>query len=82
MSLNVVPLSEVRSVADVLRDIAAQIDSGEYDGQTATLILDTRDIFHLGVTLPAYKNVQAVFDMAYGMRRLSTPIEELPDGVR
>lgn len=70
---NVITLRPKASVADALRNIADEFDSGKRDGQEVTLIIGL-EVFHIGCDDDNEAAASAIFDMTFGLQKLMRPV--------
>jgi hypothetical protein len=70
---NVITLRPKASVADALRNIADEFDSGERDGQEVTLIIGL-EVFHIGCSDDKEAAANAIFNMTLGIQKLMRPV--------
>lgn len=71
--LNIVPIDKSFNVAETLRKIADEIDKGEFQGKTCTIILDAHEVFHFGINIDDTRAAEATcfdcnFAIAYMMK--------------
>jgi len=81
MTLKIVPIDESFDVADTLRKIADEIDNGAFEGKTATLILDSREVFHFGINVADSRAAEATcFDCNFAIAYMMNAIMEKING--
>ena len=74
--MNVTPIKPSINVAETLRRIADDIDSGGFEGMSCTMVLDSQHVFSFGKDRVDDNRAasEAVYDMTIGIHKLVHPV--------
>ena len=70
---NVIPIKDSIDIPKALRSIADSVESGDFLGETCTVVLDT-EVFHLGCVHDEQAARDAVWNLSYGIHKLMSTV--------